>query len=141
MSPTVPDSHKDLFEQPVYAVVTTVLPDGQPQSTVIWVDYDGHHVLFTTAQERQKAKNLAANPKVTVIVMDPKDPYRWIEVRGTVEEATNDGAADHIEAMSWKYMNQKYYGGYNKRYTSRDQETRILYRIRPTKITAFPPKR
>ena len=141
MSVTVPDSHKDLFEQPVYAVVTTVLPDGQPQSTVIWVDYDGQYVLFTTAQGRQKEKNLAANPKVTVILIDPRDPYRWIEVRGKVEEATTDGAFDHIEKMSWKYKNQKYYGGYNKRYSSRDQETRILYKIKPTKINAYPVKR
>lgn len=141
MSVTVPNSHKDLFEQPVYAVVTTVLPDGQPQSTVIWVDYDGQHVLFTTAQGRQKAKNLAANPKVTVMLVDPHNPYRWLEVRGMVEEAATEGAADHIEAMSWKYMNQRYYGGYNKKYTSRNQETRILYKIKPTKINAYPVKR
>jgi hypothetical protein len=58
-----------------------------------------------------------------------------------VEEATTEGAADHIEAMSWKYMNQKYYGGYNKKYASRDQETRILYKITPTRINAYPVKR
>jgi PPOX class probable F420-dependent enzyme len=140
MSLTIPDSHKDLFEQPVYAVVTTLQRDGQPQSTVNWMDYDGQNLIFTTVKGRQKEKNLAANPKVTVILIDPQDPYRWIEVRGVVEEATTEGASDHIEKMSWKYKNQKYYGGYNKRYATPDQEQRILYKIKPTKINPFPKK-
>jgi len=141
MSPTVPDSHKDLFEQPVYAIVTTLQPDGQPQSTVNWIDYDGQHVIFTTATGRQKEKNLANNPKITVMLIDPQNPYRWIEVRGVVEKATTEGATEHIEKMSWKYMNQKYYGGYNKKHTSPDQEQRILYRIKPTRINPYPVKR
>ena len=140
MSASIPSSHLDLFEKPVYGIVTTVLPDGQPQSTVVWVDYDGQHVKFTTAQQRQKAKNLAANPKVTVMLVDPQNPYRWLEVRGYVEEASTEGAVDHIEAMSQKYMNQKYYGGYNT-WSSPDQETRILYKIKPTKVTAYPSRR
>jgi PPOX class probable F420-dependent enzyme len=137
---TIPESHRDLLEKPVYAVLTTMMPDGQPQSTVVWVDYDGEHVRFNTARGRQKEKNVARNPRVTVILVDPQDPYRWLEVRGRVDEGTEEGAVDHIESLSWKYKGQKYYGGYNKR-TTPDQETRVTYRITPTKITVYPRQR
>lgn len=137
--PTIPDSHRDLFEKPVYAVLTTIMPDGQPQSTVVWVDYDGEYMRFNTARGRQKDKNVARNPKVTLLLMDPENPYRWIEVRGRVDEGTEEGAVDHIESLSWKYKGQKYYGGYTSRAPS--EETRVMYRIKPTKVTVYPIKR
>lgn len=80
----IPDSHKDLFEKPVYAVVTTVMPDGQPQSTVVWADMKDGHARFNTARGRQKDKNLLQNPKATLVLIDPANPYRWIESRCAV---------------------------------------------------------
>lgn len=128
----IPDSHKDLFEKPYYAVVTTVMPDGQPQSTVVWADYDGEHVRFNTARGRQKDKNLQANPKVTLVIVNPNDGYNWIEVRGTAE-VTEAGGREHIESLSWKYMGQKYYGGFNQ-WSKPEDETRLVVTIRATKV-------
>jgi PPOX class probable F420-dependent enzyme len=133
---TIPESYRDLFEKPVYAVLTTLMPDGQPQSTVIWLDYDGQHVRINTARGRQKDKNLARDPRVSVLLMHPQDPYRWIEVRGRVDEGTEAGAVDHIESLSWKYKGQKYYGGYSKRNPA--DETRVMYRMTPTRVNIYP---
>ncbi len=132
MATIIPDSHKDLLEKPIYATVTTVMPDGQPQSTVVWFDYDGEFVRFNSARGRQKDKNLAANPRVTFMIMEA--PFRWIEVRGMVEVITEEGAVDHIESLSRKYTGQGYYGAFNSR-TTPEQETRVMYKIRPTKVT------
>ena len=132
----IPDSHRDLLEKPVYAVLTTVMPDGQPQSTVVWVDYDGEQVRYNTARGRQKDRNVARNPKVTVLLMDPENPYRWLEIRGRVDEGTEEGAVDHIESLSWKYKGMKYYGGYTSRNPA--DETRVTYNITPTRITVYP---
>jgi PPOX class probable F420-dependent enzyme len=133
---TIPESYRDLLERPVYAVLTTVMPDGQPQSTVVWVDYKGEQVRINTARGRQKDKNLTRDPRVSVLLMDPQDPYRWIEVRGRVDEGTEDGAVDHIESLSWKYKGMKYYGGYSKRNPA--DETRVTYKITPTRVLIYP---
>ena len=81
----IPDTHKDLVEKPYYAIVTTVMPDGQPQSTVVWADYDGEYIRFNTARGRQKDKNLIDNPKVTVVIVDPTNGFHCLQVRGTAE--------------------------------------------------------
>lgn len=129
---TIPDSHKDLFDKPYYAIVTTVMPDGQPQSTVVWADYDGENVRFNTARGRQKDKNLQENPKVTLVIVNPADGFNWIEVRGTAE-VTEAGGAEHIEALSQKYTGQKYYGGFNQ-WTKPEDETRLVVTIHATKV-------
>jgi PPOX class probable F420-dependent enzyme len=128
----IPDTHKDLVEKPYYAVVTTVMPDGQPQSTVVWADYDGSNIRFNTARGRQKDKNLQDNPKVTLVIVDPSNGFHWLEVRGTAE-VTEEGGRDHIEALSWKYTGQKYYGGFNT-YSIPESETRLVVTINATKL-------
>lgn len=132
----IPESHKDLLEGQVYAVATTVMPDGQPQSTVVWVDYDGTYVRMNTAKGRQKARNIAQNPKVTIMLMDPQNPYHWLEIRGLVEQMTEEGGREHIETLSHKYTGQKYYGGFNTR-TDPDKETRLLVKIKPVRVTSM----
>ncbi|MBI5667344.1 MAG: PPOX class F420-dependent oxidoreductase [Chloroflexi bacterium] len=136
----IPDSHKDLFEKPVYAALTTIMPDGQPQSTVVWTDYDGQYVRVNVARGRQKLKNMERNPKVSVLLIDPQDAFRWIEVRGTVEEITEQGGAEHIEALSRKYLGRGYYGDFTPA-ERRQQETRLVVKIRPTRVVVFPARR
>lgn len=135
----IPDTHKDLLDNPIYVVLTTVLPDGQPHSSVVWWDSEGEYVRVNTARGRQKDKDMQRNPKVTITAVDPTDPYRWIEVRGVVEEMTEEGGVDHIEKLSWKYVNQKYYGGFAPA-EKRQQETRVTVNIRVTKVVAYPAK-
>lgn len=129
---TIPDSHKDLLEKPICAVVTTLMPDGQPQSTIVWADMEGDHVRFNTARGRQKDKNLQQDPRLTLVLVDPQDPFRWLEMRGTAT-MTEAGGREQIEALSAKYTGQKYYGGFNKR-TNPEDETRVVVTIHATKV-------
>jgi PPOX class probable F420-dependent enzyme len=139
MNPLIPDTHKDLLEGPIYVVATTVMPDGQPQSSVVWWDYDGDFVRINTTRGRQKEKNLMKNPKITIIAVDPKNPYHWLEVRGVVDSMVEAGGRDHIESLSMKYTGQKYYGGFNKTVKPEDQ-VRVIVNIRPTRVIAYPKK-
>ena len=131
----IPDTHKDLVEKPYYAIVTTVMPDGQPQSTVVWADYDGEYIRFNTARGRQKDKNLQDNPKVTLVIVDPTNGFHWLEVRGTAE-VTEEGGREHIEALSQKYTGQKYYYGFNT-YSTPESETRLVVTINASKLKLY----
>lgn len=134
---TIPESFHDLFTRPVYVVLTTLMPDGQPQSSVVWADYDGECVRVNATRDRQKTKNMARDPRVTLLALDPDNAYRWIEVRGTVTEITENGGVEHIESLSRKYMGRGYYGDFAPA-ERRSEETRVLIRIRPTRIVTFP---
>lgn len=97
-----------LTKGPYLAAVTTLMPDGTPQSQFTWIDSDGEHVLINTEPQRQRAKNVKRDPRVTVLVLGD-NPWDWVEVRGKVV-ATVDGqeARDHIDELSRRYMNQDY---------------------------------
>jgi len=127
----------DLLQRPVYVVLTTLMPDGQPQSSVVWCDYDGRYVRVNSARGRQKDKNMRADPRVTVLALDPDDPFRWLEVRGRVATITEEGAVEHIHALSQQYTGQRYYGGFAPAERA-GQETRVLYAIQPVRVVAFP---
>src|SRR6202000_3276854 len=99
----IPSSHLDLFKKKAFAHLATVMPDGQPQVTPVWVDYDGRYVVINTAQGRQKDKNMARDGRVAMSIADPDNPYRYLEVRGRVAERTLEGADKHIVAMAKKY--------------------------------------
>lgn len=88
----VPEEHLDLFDKPSIATFASILPDGQPHVTPVWVDYDGEHDLVVTRKETRKYRNARRDPRVTVTVIDPDDPYRYVEVRGTVLRLPESGA-------------------------------------------------
>ena len=134
MALPIPDSFKDLFEKPVFVTLVTVMPSGQPQATPVWADYDGTYVRVNTARGRQKDKNMQRNPKVTVMAFDPANPYRWIEIRGQIAEETEEGALEHINALSLKYRGIADY--YARNPERRGHEQRVTYKIEPTKITS-----
>ena len=135
MPATIPNTHGDLFQQPVHGVLTTMMPDGVPQASIVWVDYDGEDVLINTTLERQKGRNMQANPKVTVLVIDPHNSSRWIEVRGQVREMTTTGAEAHADRLTQRYTGKQRF--YRDIYPPerKDQETRVVVKIRPIKIT------
>jgi PPOX class probable F420-dependent enzyme len=133
MSALVPDSLRDLFERPIVVALATVNPDGQPQVTPVWCSFDGTHVWINTARGRQKDKNLSKRAKATILAIDPQDSFHWIEIRGEVVEETEEGAVEHIEQLSRKYVNQAYYGEFNPA-EKRHQETRVIYKIKPLKV-------
>jgi PPOX class probable F420-dependent enzyme len=113
MQTTIPESHQDLLHDAVYGVLTTMMADGQPQMSMVWVDYDGRNVLINTTLERQKAQNMLANPKVNILVIDPQNGTRFLEVRGEAAEITREGALAHADKQTRLYSNgkqQRFYG-------------------------------
>src|ERR1700722_3254043 len=105
----IPDSHLDLFQKKAFGHLATLMPNGQPQVTPIWIDYDGRYVILNTAAGRQKDKNLQRDGRVALSIIDPDNPYRYLEVRGRVAERTLEGADQHIDAMAKKYIGQDKY--------------------------------
>jgi PPOX class probable F420-dependent enzyme len=126
---TIPDSHADLFQKKSFANLVTLMPGGDPQVTPVWVDYDGKHILINTAQGRQKDKNLERDGRVALCILDPDNPYRYIEIRGKVAARTFDGADQHIDAMAKKYLGQDKYP------FRQPNEVRVLYKIQPQHVT------
>ncbi len=124
----IPDSFKDLFQKKAFASLATVNSDGTPQLTPVWVDYDGTHIRFNTARGRVKDKNLRRNPVVALSIMDPDNPYRYLQIRGHVAEVTETGADAHIDALTRKYMGQDKYP------YRRPGEVRVMYRIAPERV-------
>lgn len=105
----IPASHVDILEKPSFAHLATVMPDGTPQVTPVWVSHENReYVLVNTARGRQKEKNIRNDPKVGVSVVDPDDPYRYVSVRGRAT-LTEDGAVEHINELTQKYMGQPEY--------------------------------
>ena len=136
MQVTLPNTHRDLFQEPVHGVLTTMMPGGMPQSSIIWVDYDGEYVLINTTLERQKGRNMQANPKVTLLVIDPRDSSRWIEVRGQVREMTRDCAEAHADKLTQRYCpNKRHFYGEIYPPEQKEKETRVIVRIAPVKMS------
>jgi PPOX class probable F420-dependent enzyme len=126
----IPETHLDLFKKKAFANLVTLMPGGQPQVTPVWVDYDGRYVVINTAEGRQKDKNLQRDRRLALSIMDPDNPYRYLEVRGHVAERTRTGADQHIDAMAKKYLDKDKYP------FRQPNEVRVLYRIEPDHITS-----
>jgi PPOX class probable F420-dependent enzyme len=126
----IPDSHLDLFKKKSFANLATLMPGGQPQVTPVWVDYDGHHVVINTAEGRQKDKNLQRDGRVSLSIMDPDNPYRYLEVRGHVTERTRSGADQHIDAMAKKYLGKDQYP------FRQPGEVRVIFKVEPEHVTS-----
>jgi PPOX class probable F420-dependent enzyme len=130
----VPPSHLDLLTRPICGVFTTLDHDGQPQSTLVWVDLDRKCALVNTTLERQKGRNLLANPKVSLLVVDPGNTSRFIQIRGDAELVTK-GAHEHLDALTRKYTSHPAYYGHIYPEAQRLRETRMICRIHPRRIT------
>lgn len=131
MATPIPENYMDLFSKPAFGVLTTLMPDGSPQTQPVWVDFENGRVLVNSALGRQKDKNLRRDPRVAITLIDPDNPYRYLEVRGKVAEITQDGAAQHIDKMAKKYLGQDKYP------YAQPGEQRVLYKIEPEKIHAM----
>ena len=126
---SIPQKYMDLFEKRAFANLATLMPDGSPQVTPVWIDYDGSHILVNSAQGRQKDLNLKRDGRVALSILDPDDPYRYLQVRGKVIEITLEGADAHIDKMAYKYL------GKDKYPYRREGEVRVLYKIYPEHVS------
>jgi PPOX class probable F420-dependent enzyme len=127
----IPEAYLDLFKKKAFANLATLMPSGQPQVTPVWVDYDGRNVLINTAEGRQKDKNLQRDRRVALSILDPDNPYRYLEVRGHVAERTRNGAEQHIDAMAKRYLDKDTYP------FRQPGEVRVLYKIEPEHVTSM----
>jgi PPOX class probable F420-dependent enzyme len=130
MAATIPDKYKDLTSKVAFAQLATVMPDGTPQVTPVWYDYDGRHVCVNTAKGRVKDKNMRRNKKVALSVQDPENPYRYLAIQGEVADITEEGADAHIDSLAKKYL------GKDKYPFRQPGEVRVIYKIRPDKVHA-----
>jgi PPOX class probable F420-dependent enzyme len=126
VSSGVTETEREFLENPFVGVVTTLQHDGSPQSTVVWVDVDDEGISINTAYGRVKPRNLEHDPRLSLVVVDPNDPYRWFKVLGT-GTLVEEGADEQIDRLSKKYTG-------NDVYASRQPgEQRVTVRITPTR--------
>jgi PPOX class probable F420-dependent enzyme len=127
----IPKAYLDLFSKPAFAHLVTLMPDGSPQVTPVWVDLDGNTVIVNTAKGRLKDRNMKRDPRVALAVSDPANPYRYVQVRGRVSDISENGGDAHIDKMAKKYLNQDSYP------YRQPGEVRVVYRITPEHVQAY----
>lgn len=122
----IPDRYLDLLrDKKAFASLATIMPDGSPQVTPVWFDYVGGAIRVNTAKGRVKARNLKVGAAVALSIMDPDNAYRYVQVRGRVRKATEEGAATHIDSLAKKYL------GKDKYPFAQPGEERVMYEIEP----------
>jgi PPOX class probable F420-dependent enzyme len=124
----IPEQYRDLFQKKAFAHLATVGADGSPQVTPVWCDFDGTHIRFNTAKGRVKDRNLRRNPRAALAIMDPDNPYRYMQVRGRVAEITEQGADAHIDLLTKRYLNQDTYP------FRQPGEVRVVHKIFPERV-------
>jgi uncharacterized pyridoxamine 5'-phosphate oxidase family protein len=134
MTVTIPKSHRDLLAEPVNVVLTTVMPNGQPQTTPIWCNLDGDDLLINTMKQFRKYKNMSLNPKVTLLAYRLKHPLRNIEVRGQVVEMTEEGALEHLNELNVLYGSGPEFFGDSVDAELRHKFAPVKVRIRPLRV-------
>lgn len=137
MTAHIPFSHRDLLNDPRVAALTTLMPDGRPQTTVVWCDFDGTFVRVNTMRGFQKEKNMRADPRVTLLAYDPRCPLRYLEVRGRVVAMTEAGALAHLDALSDRYTGRSPYFGGCVPAELKARETPVLCLIQPLHVVAL----
>jgi PPOX class probable F420-dependent enzyme len=133
----IPESYLDLVNGPRVAALTTVMPDGHPQTTVVWCNFDGTHVLVNTMRGFRKEKNMRLNRKVTLLCYDPRQPLRFIEVRGMVVEMTEVGALEHLDGLCELYTGKSPYFGECVPADLKEKETPVLCKVLPTHVATL----
>lgn len=126
----IPNNYKDLLDRPILFTLATVQPDGQPQVTPVWGDYVDGHLRVNTAMGRQKWKNLSERPQATVLVIDPDNVMRYMEIRGKVVNETTEGADGVIDKLAKDYLGVDVYPYHTP------GETRVTFLIEPVKVVA-----
>jgi PPOX class probable F420-dependent enzyme len=124
------DPWRDLLDsKKTFAHIATLMPDGTPQVTPVWIDYKNGKVLVNSAKGRVKVRNMTEGSPVAISITDPDNPYRYVQIRGKVTRVTEEGAAKHIDAMAKKYLDKDKYP------FAKPGEVRVLFEIEPTNVS------
>jgi len=124
----IPESHADIFEKRAFAHLSTLMSDGSPQASAVWVDTDGSLIIVNSAEGRLKDRNIRRDPRVAISVIDPDNPYRSLMIRGRVTKISNEGADAHIDKLAKKYM------GVDSYPFRTPEEVRVMYYIEPERV-------
>ena len=127
----IPEGYRDLFSKPAFAHLVTLMSDGSPQVTPIWVDLDGNTVEINSAKGRLKDRNMRRDPRVALAISDPANPYRYIQVRGRISDMTEEGADAHIDKMAKKYLGKDSYP------FRQAGEVRVIYKVTPEQVQGW----
>lgn len=128
----IPESHQDLLtnDKKAFVYLATVMKNGTPQVTPVWFNTDGDNILINSAEGRIKDKNMRSRPQVALVIADPSDPYRYLQIRGKVIDYTLEGAEEHIDTLNLKYRGNPQYPSH------RANQYRVIYKISPEKVDA-----
>jgi len=125
----IPEQYLDLLQQKkAFADLATVMPDGSPQVTPVWFDYTGGVIRVNSAKGRTKTRNMKEGARVALSIMDPDNPYRYLQIRGKVTRVTEEGARAHIDSLAKKYIDKDQYPW------SRPGEVRVTFEITPDAV-------
>ena len=131
MPNVIPEGFQDLFEKKSFAHWATLNPDGSPQNTPVWLEFDGSHILINSSKGRKKDRNMRREARVALSIQDPDNAYRYLEVRGRVVDITEEGGIDHINKLAKKYL------GEDKYPWLQPGEKRVIYKIAPDHGTSM----
>jgi len=125
----IPEKYHDLLKDETKAMLflATTMKDGSPQVTPIWFNHDDRHILINSAKGRVKDRNMRARPRVALVIQDPADPYRYLQIRGQVVEITEEGGLEHIKELARKYTDKPWRG-------NSPDEVRVIYKIIPENL-------
>ena len=127
----IPDEFRDLLDRPIVVSLATLMNDGTPQVQPVWCSFDGTHILVNTEKGRQKYRNMSRRRTATILVVDPRDDTRWLEVRGTVVDETEEGADQHIDELARLYL------GVDKYPFNQEGDVRVIFKIAPQRVVTF----
>lgn len=127
----IPDEFRDLLDRPIVVSLATLMSDGTPQVQPVWCSFDGSHILVNTEKRRQKYRNMSRRRTATILIVDPRDDTRWLEVRGTVVDETEEGADQHIDELARLYL------GMDKYPFNQEGDVRVIFRIAPQRVVTL----
>lgn len=131
----IPASHEDILHKKGFANLATIGPRGEPQCTPVWYEWDGRHILVSHTKERQKYRNVLRDRRVALAILDPEDPYRYLEIRGEVEVIEDDPHKRLIDALAKKYEGRERYG------KDGPEVNRVIFKMRPDRVNVHGPSR
>jgi PPOX class probable F420-dependent enzyme len=133
MSIIIPESHLDLLTQPLFVSVSTLMPDGTPQMSLVWRLWEAPAILVSSPRLTQKTRNVMRDPRITFLMVDPQNPYRYVEIRGLVTDVRSDPDYVFLERITQFYVQKPYYGGMEP-IENRGKEDHVVFQIAPQKI-------
>lgn len=128
---TIPEKYHDLLkdETRAFLFLATIMPDGSPQVTPIWFNHDDEYILINSAKGRVKDRNMRTQPQVAMVIQDPANPYRYLQIRERVVEITEEGGLEHIKTLAQKYTDKPWRG-------ASPDEVRVIYKVLPENMDA-----